>query len=385
MSSNNVVKISAAGAGKTWSICHDALETTAFSKKKVLITTYTNRGVESIRRELRSQNNGVLSSRILVKTWYDFLMSEWIRPYQSAMDGVEINEIKGFDFSKMYGYINYVKAGTKKRYLQQNCYVFANVAAELSIQLNTLSEGKVISRLAEIYCKIYFDEVQDLSGYDINILQLLCASNIDLFCCGDNKQATYSTHKTAKNKNCTGKNIWEFFSELNKKGLIKIEKNLISHRFNQHICCFANTVFPGAGIISTIMDKKTEHDGVFLINRKDVSCYYNYFLPQVLRYDSKELADGYNSVNFGACKGETFDRILIYPNNVFKEFILKDKAIRSPEKYYVAATRARYSIAFVLDSFPKKSLKNFRETEILVDNVVLKAYKFETSNVVNTV
>ena len=51
----------------------------------------------------------------------------------------------------------------------------------------------------------------------------------------------------------------------------------------------------------------------------------------------------------------TFERVLIYSNGVFKDFLLKKKVIESPQKYYVAATRAKYSIAFVLDVLPKET------------------------------
>ncbi len=39
----NIVKISAAGSGKTYDICHDALNVVADNTHKVLIVTYTNR------------------------------------------------------------------------------------------------------------------------------------------------------------------------------------------------------------------------------------------------------------------------------------------------------------------------------------------------------
>ena len=220
MSSSNLVKISAAGSGKTWDICHDALESTSSTACKVLITTYTNRGAESIRNEIRKQNCGVLSSKVIIKTWYEFLLSEMIRPYQTSMSGIKINEVKSFDFSRMYGNTNYGKTGTKKRYLTSGHNVGANEASEFVIQLNRMSDGKVIARMEKIYSKIYFDEIQDLSGYDIEIINLLLSSSIDVICCGDNKQATYSTHNAKKNKNQTGPNIWFFFERMEKNGLV---------------------------------------------------------------------------------------------------------------------------------------------------------------------
>ena len=346
----NTIKVSAAGSGKTYGICHDALIEVSDDIHKVLIVTYTNRGKLAVETEIRKQNKGVLHPKIIVKTWYRFLLSDTIKPYQRYIteEGC-FNVLKGFDYSQTYGIVNYKRKGTRARYLTQSCNVLSNQASELAVLLNAKSSGKIIDRLQEIYSNIYFDEIQDLAGYDIELLKLLLDSDISITCCGDNKQATFSTHNARKNRNQTGKNIWQFFACLKN---VEIEKNLASRRFNRHICCFANKVFPVGDQIITVMDEITNHDGVFLIAHNDVDCYYEMFHPQVLRFDSRTKTDKYNAVNFGACKGETFDRVLIYPNGPLNDFILSGKTLSSPEKYYVGVTRPRYSITIVLKELP---------------------------------
>ena len=59
------------------------------------------------------------------------------------------------------------------------------------------------------------------------------------------------------------------------------------------------------------MDEVTDHDGVFLIDKADVDDYQEMYSAQVLRYSCSTYVDQYNAVNFGACKGETFDRVMI--------------------------------------------------------------------------
>ena len=108
--SHNVAKMSAAGSGKTYSICKDALEA-ARSGKRILITTYTNRGVDSVKNEIRKQNDGVLNPLIVIKTWFTFMMTDMIKPYQRYITG-EISGIKAFDYSQTYGFVNYAKIGT---------------------------------------------------------------------------------------------------------------------------------------------------------------------------------------------------------------------------------------------------------------------------------
>ena len=250
--------------------------------------------------------------------------------------------------------------------------VLSNQASELACFLDEKSKGKIIGRLSEIYSNIYFDEVQDLAGYDIDLLKLLLDSDISITCCGDNKQATFSTHNAKKNKNQTGKNIWQFFNGLDN---VEIEKNLASRRFNQDICCFANMLFPIGDPITTIMNEKTEHDGVFLIDQNDVDAYYNQFRPQVLRYDVKTIIEKYHAVNFGACKGETFDRVLIYANGPLTNFVMKGTALNAPEKYYVGVTRPRYSIAIVLKTMPK-SLCGYKLVEFVCCDRKIRALHY---------
>ena len=371
----NIAKMSAAGSGKTWDICHDALESVKHSGKCALIVTYTNRSTESARNEVREQNDGVLHPRVIIKTWYRFLLSDLIKPYQSVITGGRINHIKTIDFSEQYGQRNLHKAGTYARYISTGRNVRSNQASELAVLLNKLSDGKSVKRLEEKYSNIYFDEIQDLAGYDIELLRLLMDSSISTICCGDNKQATFKTHITKKNIRQTGTNIWEFFRQLETKGVVQIERNLASRRFNWDICCFANTVYPDGDSITTIMSDITGHDGVFLIKDMDAEPYREHFMPQSLRFDAKTKVK-HSCINFGACKGETFDRVLIYPNGPLNRFILNGMALKSPEKYYVGVTRPRYSIAFVMKKLPN-ALQGYETVKIRIGTEEIEALKFQ--------
>lgn len=352
---NNLIRVEAAGAGKTYGICEEALEiVNAASKgKRVLILSYTNRGIDAIKNEIEKQNCGVLSNKIEVYSWYKFLLSDMIKPFQTNL--FNINEIKSLDFTEAYGKVNYKRKGTRERYINSSGNIKSNFASELAVLLNQRSKGDVIKRLENIYEHIFIDEVQDMAGYDLNIIEILIMSNIDITCVGDNKQATFRTNNSSKNKKVTGINVWEFFSPMLESNDVKISKNLNSRRFNQEICNFANQVFPNENNISTIMRDVTEHDGVFIIERKDVQNYYRYFQPVVLKYDSKTKTDELISYNFGECKGMTFSRVIIFPNGPFKDFLLKGKVLKSPQKYYVAATRAKYSIAFAFEKLPEQN------------------------------
>ena len=374
---DNVINVAAAGAGKTYSICSDALKKSENnrSSKRILILTYTNRGIDSIKSEIKKQNMGLICSKICIMTWYKFLLNEMIKPYQSILFG--INEVNSIDFSDAYGKINYKKYGTRERYLNSANDILSNVVAELAFFINEKSAGKVIQRLEETYFHIYIDEVQDMAGYDLQIIKNLIKSNISITCVGDNKQATFRTNNSNKNKKMSGTKIWEFFQKMIDSNIIVMNKNLTSRRFNSEICNFANLVYPNENNIKTSMREMTEHDGVYLIKKEDVKIYYDYYKPTVLKYNNKTSVDEYSSYNFGECKGMTFERVLIYPNGPFKEFLFKRKKLNSPQKYYVAATRAKYSIAFVVDSFPK-NVEWLVKEELKIEAKLIGVMKFKT-------
>lgn len=344
----NIVRLAAAGAGKTWQICHEALAAVAEdSASRVLMVTYTNRGVDSILTELKQQNYGVVPFQIVVMSWYQFLLRELIRPYQTYI--ADINEVIGYDYSLQHEK-NYAKAGTKRRYITPSHNIRSEEASNLVLLLNEKSGGRVFNRLEKTYAHIYIDEVQDMAGRDINILEDILHTNIHLVCVGDNKQATFQTHTARANRKLTGRNIYEFFSSVEKEGLAVIEQTLCSRRFNADICNFANAVHPNDNNMTTSMTTVTGHDGVFIIERKDSEKYCSYFCPQELRYNKTTEICGDFALNFGECKGKTYDRCLIHANQPFIDF-LKGKTLKSPSKYYVAVTRARYSNAIVVERF----------------------------------
>jgi superfamily I DNA/RNA helicase len=218
MPSNNSVVIASAGSGKTWDICNKAINNPP-PFKKALLVTYTNRGKESIINEYKKQNLGVVDDWIVVKTWYQFILSEFIKPYQVDFFK-KINLIKSIDFSRAYGYTNMISSTKPERYLNNNYDVLSNEVSRLAVLMIEKSSNKVLQRLEETYCTIYFDEVQDFIGDDISILELLFDSSISIHCVGDPKQSTYKTHNTKKYSKKSGVNTYDYFSSLEEKVLL---------------------------------------------------------------------------------------------------------------------------------------------------------------------
>lgn len=223
------------------------------------------------------------------------------------------------------------------------------------IEVNSISGGLVIERLQNIYDIIMVDEVQDLAGTDLDSLYLLLKSNICNIIVGDNRQATYFTNNSSKNKKYRGQSIFDLFSELQKEGLCSIDYKMDCFRCNQLICKIADSLYPDMPKTISKNDEKTGDDGVFYIQSSEVLEYVKKYSPVVLRYDkrTKGIPESFSPLNFGKSKGLTFDRVLIYPNGPINKFLKDDyEAVNKPKTkagIYVALTRARYSVTFVTD------------------------------------
>lgn len=369
--SKNRVILACAGSGKTWGICDDAL-TTDNKGKRVLMVSYTHEGVRSLKREYAKQNHGVIDKGVQICTWYQFLLRELIKPYQSIFTK-GINQIRSCDFSKIYG-PSFDKKDSRAYYLNNSNDVKANHASEFALHLNSLSDGAVIQRVERAYSCIYIDELQDLVGKDIDLLELLFQSETRIYCVGDYKQATLRTHNPKGGKKKGGAYVFDYLETLKESHKLSIEKENQTKRFVQDIADFANLMYGKDPIVSTA-NWKEEGMGVYLIMKENVDDYVRRFKPRILRYDSNTWTKGYAAMNFGVSKGMTIDRVLIFPNKPLGRFLENPiNKLSAPHKYYVAATRARYSLAFVVDKFGTNS--HFMDDYIDIGGQKIQVMKF---------
>lgn len=371
MQSNNVVVLACAGSGKTWGICNDSIccENTP---KKMLMLSYTHKGVYSIKKEYTKQNRGVLNSNVKVCTWFHFILRELIKPYQKSFLN-EISKIRSCDFSQMYE-IDYSRKNSKEYFLNRHNDVKANRASEFAILLNELSDGAVFRRLEETYSCIYIDELQDLVGKDIELLEQLLLSSIKIYCVGDYKQATLKTHNPKSNKKNGGMYVFSYLETIKESHRIEIIKNNCSMRFIADIAQFANLFYKEDPVIS-IFEANEPAMGIFQILEDDVHKYIQHFKPHILKYDKNTLTLNYPSLNFGVSKGMTMERVLIFPNGPLNKFLLDpSNLLKAPDKYYVGVTRAKYSIAFVVKKL--KQNKYFTKDEIHIGEHEIEVLKF---------
>lgn len=338
----NRVLLSAAGSRKTGTIIDRALE---LKNERVLITTFTNENLWQIERRI-CDLAGVVPGNITLMGWFSFLLREMAKPYQRAVLGSS-RQIEGLNFKGSRS--RYATKGTHQYYLDSRSHIYRDGVSELATQINDATKGAPISRLERAWRHVFIDEVQDLAGYDLEVLDALFRSSMEVTCVGDPRQATLRTNLGQKNKKYLGPAQVNWFKE--REGLVEIEEVTSCFRSNQTICDFADSLFPDMPRTQSMFNETSGHDGIFLVLAKDVPSYYARWNPEILRWDRRTNTHGLPATNIGVSKGSTYARSLIFPTKPMVTFLENrdpDK-LKAREKFYVAATRSRFSTAFVVE------------------------------------
>ena len=246
-------------------------------------------------------------------------------------------------------------------YISKGGRVYSDKLSKLVIKIDDLSEGCVLDRINRIYSRILIDEVQDFTGYDLEIFRELCCRNKNVLLVGDIRQATYRTHFEQKNREYANGGIVKYAKTCIKDIVIDESSLNTTHRNNKSICDFANSIYPEMPPCASDMDCITGHDGIFWVKDTDVNAYLKkYNLVQLRNNVRTKVNEEYRVLSYGTAKGLSFDRVLIYPTKPMLDWITgKTKILKaeSRSKFYVAVTRARYSVAFVYKTVNAPEIK----------------------------
>lgn len=358
----NQVTLAVAGSRKTQSIV-DACASGAPDVRR-LILTYTQNGQAELERRLRNAcTPGALPE---VMGWFAFLLRHCIRPYLPLKFPGQVLNGLNFDGEPVGGKF---ATGTT-RYFDPDGRAYRLHLSKLAYDISTESNGAVVDRLSHIYDEIHIDEVQDLTGCDLHIIEtLMKAQKLDTHMVGDIRQSVFDTNPRDKNlKQFRGVRMLEWFEMHQASGLLDVHHNQETWRANQEIADFSDTLFPASFGFKPTTSRQTEttgHDGVFAITEADVESYTQRFSPQALR-ESIATARTVELPfqNFGKVKGLTFDRVVIYPTKPITNFLTKGTPLapKTACGLYVAVTRAKYSVAFVVPNPAATRLASWSES-----------------------
>lgn len=352
----NRLIIAAAGSGKTTYLVKHAMQ----QLDSVLITTYTIANELEIRKKF-IEINGCVPHNITIQTWYTFLLQHGVRPFQGVVldDKIRgmilVNGKSGKKYDGKHGPVYYSEKDYREFYFTNKMKIYSDKISKFVCRCEKETKGKVSQRISRIYSNIYIDEIQDLAGYDLEIIKSLLKADCNMMMVGDPRQVTYHTHNEAKYKKYLDGKIQEFKKNECKKIECIIDTDTLndSYRNNQNICSYASQLYKEFGETGTKQSKLTGHDGVFLVKPDDVNDYLEKFKPMQLREKrTVRVNDKYPVMNMGESKGLTYDRVLIYPTKTMKNWMTdhtKKLKQKTKSQLYVAITRARYSVGIVFD------------------------------------
>lgn len=345
MPSGSAIVICAAGGGKTTRIVEQAA---ADDASRTLLATYTRNNVREIERKFY-ENGAVIPPHVEVMSWFSFLLRELARPYRRAMHGQRIEGIK-FVEGRSVQFVPERKVAT--HYFEGGENVYSDKIAKFIVKCEQRAAGRIMRRLAARFDRIFVDEIQDMAGYDLDVLELMLKAGIKLTLVGDHRQATFKTNQSARNSTTGGVNIIEQLRAWEQAGLATLSYERLTHRCNQQIASLSDSLFPNEPSTQSLNDEATEHDGIFVVRKADLAEYVARFAPQVLRFSRSTPCGDLPAMNFGEAKGLTFNRVLIFPHGGAKKWLLTGRIShieKSLARMYVGLTRARYSVAFAYD------------------------------------
>ncbi len=348
-----------AGSGKTQHVIDHCTQSQPNVRR--LIITLTLTGQDELEGRLQ-KNIAPSAPAPEITGWYAFLTNHIVRPYLPLLfPGQRVTGFM-FDPGDARKSLRYKKKTDPRRYFSEIGMIYKDNLEELATGLIDKAGGLVENRLRLIYHEILIDEAQDISrsGLDV-IARLLHQDPVRCLLVGDSRQSLLdSSLSSQKNRKADRQNLMEWYRQFEKSGRLRIDEKVETYRFNQTIADFSDTIFPKKfGFSSTVsrMNDETSHDGVFLLAKEDLGKYIAEFNPTVLRHSSSSWRDQteHNPITFGNSKGRTYQRVIILATGPIQDFCLKGKELKDKSAcaFYVAVTRAQYSVAIVINQSRK--------------------------------
>lgn len=349
----NILTLAVAGGRKTQGLVDHCKALP--SNRKVALLTFTQTNQQEVKARLALLAGH--ASGIEVMGWYTFLLRHFAKPFLNLKYLGE--RVKGFDFDgrpSMY-------AKGKSRFMTADNKIFGCELGRLAFELMQ-DIPALMHRLECIYDEILIDEVQDLASYDWEILEMILHSKIEVRLVGDVRQSVLSTNpRGQKNKKFSYAASLEWFLKRETEECLNILYATTTYRCRQEIASFSDSIFDASwGFPETISENRSEtgHDGVFLVRSQHVNEYMSRYSPQCLRNSKSSAKDlKLPFLNFKLVKGATFERVLVAPTKNIENFIKNGGPLESTAAatFYVAVTRAKQSVAIILDQPGQSTLQ----------------------------
>ncbi len=216
--------LAAAGAGKTYRIVAYVGKQPA---KRFAVVTFTTLNQQKIEEEFWKQWGGVPGGT-RIRGWYSFLLKDLIRPYQTLL---------AWPRAQANG-LNWVEGRSRATpgkgrfafWFDKAGNVYSDKASALALLCDDRTEGAVMRRLRLRYDRVLLDEVQDLAGYDLDVVERMLSAGIKVTMVGDPRQATFATNQSGRNAKYRGEAIERKIREWEHAKLLVVEVESRSRR-----------------------------------------------------------------------------------------------------------------------------------------------------------
>lgn len=351
---NKVIQ-AVAGAGKTYKITHEGLDT----DKSYLFLTYTNGNVNNLLTGLIDAQFSIDNFEVL--TFSKFIIDWMLKPFLPIMEPNLTSKFKGnftlqepISNSQHFGYIKQEKVG---HYIDSHDNFYVNRISTYVKNQQINYWNKVWNRLGKYVDVIFIDEFQDLTGNDFEILKkMMKQTKVQVIAVGDVYQSNVSKsdkRKSSKLKLEKNTILPELQKHFGKRVQVDLESMLNSRRISSEVASFVKEKLQ----INIKSDGK--HLGsVHLLNSESEIQSALLCTSVVLTWSNAMKVPGnLTSMSWSYSKGDTYDGVLVVLTDKLKNIMSDDFTIQSLEvrnKLYVAMTRSTSDLYLVTSQVWKK-------------------------------
>ena len=327
--------LAVAGSGKT-ALLIDQLD----EVRRHLVIAYTTSNVAALQKRV-VQRFGYCPPNITVLSYFAFLHSFCYRPFLKMK-----HRSVGIKFEPCS---NRFATGLA-RFVDQNGRVYSNRLAKLLEFENIIPD--VIRRIDKYFDQVLFDEFQDFSGHDFDLIEALAPLQARQLYVGDFFQHTFATSLDGAVNRRLHESQSGFIRKCVDIGMIVDQSSLArSHRCSPTVCEFVTNRL---GI--QIQSHRTDPTEVRLITHHDEAQQLFADGTVVKLFFKESYRFPCFAKNWGDCKGDDhFGSVCVVLNpgsmTAYNNGTLATLAAQTRNKLYVACTRARGNLYFVAESF----------------------------------
>lgn len=340
------VVFAVAGAGKTSTII-DGLSL----QRRFLLVTYTNNNFEHLRRRIILKF-GHVPPNISIYTYFASVYAFCYRPLLQLKLGT-----RGITFDPPPEYTRRLKRDKREYYQDGHGRLYHNRLAARLERCAVVDDVRLrIQKYFDVFC---VDEVQDIGGYDFDLLMALCKSEVDVLLVGDFFQHTYETSQDGpKNKNLHT-DLASYHKRFAAVGMAVDTVSLSkSYRCSPSVCDFIRERL-GVEIHS---HSNAESDVLFVDDAADAERLFADDRVVKLFYKEHKKYPCFSD-NWGSSKGADHYKDVCVALNGTTEHLVNGGTLKATtslqtrNKLYVACSRPRRHLYFVSEKLFKKFKK----------------------------